>query len=80
MGHIQQIVNLIQNSLYADKNIYSNIAGSAKFDSYIFISLNKKLNAINQLNKSMVGELLKSANNIGESIDLNNYIDKIEVR
>lgn len=75
----QQVVDLIQNPLYTNENPYSDTANSAELNNYIFTGSDKGLNAAKQLNKGIIDELLEDANNMGELIGLNDYVDEVEI-
>lgn len=75
LGCTQQVVDLIQIPLYINKNTYSDTASNTELNDYILTGSDKK-----QLNKDIVDELLKNANNMRKLVSLNDYVNKVEVK
>ena len=78
-GHTHQAVNSVQDTQTSDKDIYSDITSNSGFDNPFNSSSKDEFSTGNQLNKSMVDKLMKDADNMAELVDLNKYVDELEI-
>ena len=79
LGHIYQAVDSAQNNQTSNKNIYSNTISNIGFDTFSNNSSEDKFSAGNQISKNMVDRLMKDTDNIAKLVELNKYVDELEI-
>lgn len=55
------------------------MTSNVELNNYTLTNSIKGLNTAKQLNKSIMDELLEDADNMGELVNLNDYVDEVEV-